>query len=63
MKKLYKPKQLQVESLQNEIEKYKKNEIIYRQMIVKLKEEIKQRDQKLVSIYTTINGINKRNIE
>ena len=63
LKKLYKPKQLQVESLQNEIEKYKKNEIIYRQMIVKLKEEIKQRDQKLVSIYTTINGINKRNIE
>ena len=60
--KLYKLKKTQIESLQNEIEKYKKNEIIYRQVIGKLREEKKKKDNQLASICNTINKINRRNI-
>ena len=60
--KLYKLKRTQIESLQNEIEKFKKNEIIYRQVIGKLREEKKQKDNQLASICNTINEINRRNI-
>ena len=60
--KLYKLKKTQIESLQNEIEKYKKNKIVYCQVIGKLREEIKQKDNLLASIYNRINGNSRRNI-